>query len=469
MGDGFVPGSQQRVGAAEATARGTGAALDVRPTALDADELVERFADFFAGREVAFDDVPLDLDWATPFQLAVARRPARGPARRGRQLRRARRDRGLPGRRPRGRLVLRPQPLHARRPVPPRRRRERARRLRLGRNRHEAPPARARGRRAVTTSEDVREELARIAPERECDRLAELSALFHSAGSLHLRGKGEWGLHLDLSSAAAARRAFSLLRAQGIRSQIRTYRRRAFDRATRYQLHVEGTDDALRVLVAAGVLDRRHGPLERPPRRVVARACCRAAYLRGAFLGGGSLSIHGSPHLELRTASVELGDVPARARGRRRGRPRRRRARLARRRVRQELGGDRVAAGARRRLGDRARARGAGRPRRHARAGQPARERRPREPRPDEPRGAEPARRRSSASEPTARSTGFRTRSARRPSSGAATRPRRSGSSLRAPIRPRAGRRAPPAAPARGARGGRREQPLRRGSRAVPR
>ena len=72
VGDGFVPSSQQRVGAAEATAWGTGAALNVRPTALDADELVERFANFFAGREVAFDDVPLDLDWATPFQLEVA-------------------------------------------------------------------------------------------------------------------------------------------------------------------------------------------------------------------------------------------------------------------------------------------------------------------------------------------------------------------------------------------------------------
>jgi cell division protein WhiA len=157
----------------------------------------------------------------------------------------------------------------------------------------------------VRTSEDVRKELAGIAPERQCDRLAELSALFHTAGSLHLRGKGEWGLHLDLASGAAARRAFSLLRTEGIRSEIRTYSRRAFDRATRYQLHVEGSDDALRVLVAAGVLDEAHGPLERPPERVVARACCRAAYLRGAFLGGGSLSAQRSPHLELRTASRE--------------------------------------------------------------------------------------------------------------------------------------------------------------------
>ena len=157
----------------------------------------------------------------------------------------------------------------------------------------------------MITSEDVREELASIVPQRECDRRSELSALFHSAGSLHLRGAGDWSLHLDLGSGAAARRAFALLRESGIHSEIRTYRRRSFDTATRYQLHVSGDDEALRVLTAAGVVDRRHAPLERPPRRVVARSCCRAAYLRGAFLGAGSLSLGRSPHLELRTASLE--------------------------------------------------------------------------------------------------------------------------------------------------------------------
>ena len=155
----------------------------------------------------------------------------------------------------------------------------------------------------MITSEDVREELARIAPSRACDQRAELSALFHSAGSLLLRRGGDWALHLDLGSGAAARRAFALLRESGIRSEIRTYRRRAFDRATRYQLFVDGDAHALRVFGAAGVIDKRHAPLERPPRRVVGRACCRAAYLRGAFLGGGSLAVVRSPHLELRTAS----------------------------------------------------------------------------------------------------------------------------------------------------------------------
>jgi DNA-binding protein WhiA len=53
------------------------------------------------------------------------------------------------------------------------------------------------------------------------------------------------------------------------------------------------------------VLDTRHAPVERPPKRVVGRSCCRGAYLRGALLGGGSLSGPRSPHLELRTTSVE--------------------------------------------------------------------------------------------------------------------------------------------------------------------
>ena len=42
----------------------------------------------------------------------------------------------------------------------------------------------------MTLSDDLRSELAAIAPKRGCCRLAEISALFHSAGSIHLRGRG---------------------------------------------------------------------------------------------------------------------------------------------------------------------------------------------------------------------------------------------------------------------------------------
>lgn len=167
----------------------------------------------------------------------------------------------------------------------------------------------------MSFSEDVRNELAAIAPERECDRRAELSALFHAAGRWHMRA-GEVSLHLDMASSAVARRAFSLLRSFGVDSEIRTYRRRAFDRATRYQLHVDGTTRAVAVLKECGVLGARLQPLARPPKRVVGRACCRGAYLRGSLLAAGSVSAPPSPHLEVRTETREAAELVAEVAGR---------------------------------------------------------------------------------------------------------------------------------------------------------
>jgi len=122
---------------------------------------------------------------------------------------------------------------------------------------------------------------------------------------------GEVSVHLDVASSAVARRAFSLLRSLGVDSEIRTYRRRAFDRATRYQLHVSGTPRALAVLKDCGVLGARSQPFARPPKRIVGRRCCRGAYLRGALLAAGSVSGPPSPHLEIRLESSEAAEFLA--------------------------------------------------------------------------------------------------------------------------------------------------------------
>lgn len=140
---------------------------------------------------------------------------------------------------------------------------------------------------------------------RECDRLAELAGLSHTAGRLHLHGRGEVSLHLDVSAPALARRAFRLFKFFGVHAQIRTYRRRAFDAGTRYEVHVDGRPRALQTLNEAGVVTANLAPRERPPKRVVARSCCRGAYLRGVLLGAGSLSGPRAPHLEIRFAARE--------------------------------------------------------------------------------------------------------------------------------------------------------------------
>lgn len=156
----------------------------------------------------------------------------------------------------------------------------------------------------MALSEDVRAELAGIDPRKACCRLAELSALVRTAGSVHFRGSGRIALHLEVASPAVARRAFTLLRSYGVPGEIRTFRSQSFEQATRFQIHIDDDARALQVLNEAGVLDSRLAPLERPPARVVARPCCRAAYLRGALLASGSVSGPRNVHLELRTASA---------------------------------------------------------------------------------------------------------------------------------------------------------------------
>jgi cell division protein WhiA len=163
----------------------------------------------------------------------------------------------------------------------------------------------------VSFSEGARAELAAIDPRRPCCRLAELSALARTAGTLHLRGGGSIALHMDVGSPAVARRAFSLLRGFGAVAEIRAYRRHAFGRETRFELHLEEDPRVVQVLNEAGVVDARLAPLDEIPRRVVARSCCRAAYLRGALLAAGSVSGPRAPQLELRTATREAAELLA--------------------------------------------------------------------------------------------------------------------------------------------------------------
>ena len=142
-----------------------------------------------------------------------------------------------------------------------------------------------------------------------------------------------------------ARRAFSLLRSYGVPCEIRTYKRRAFERGTRYQIHLEDDARALQVLNEAGILDAGLAPLERPPRAGRRAApCCRAAYLRGAFLAAGSVSGPRNAHLELRAADADGAAFLAELAARGRLRARRRRAARPRGRLREGRRDDRRAA-----------------------------------------------------------------------------------------------------------------------------
>ena len=209
-------------------------------------ELLRSLHSYFAGEPVSFADVPLEE--AGERRSRTRSQPLSAPSRGARWSRTAssRRSRAEPRRTRCGDVLCR-EPVLALRPLPPGRLVRRYRRLRRARRRVQASPP-GPGRLARWGSLTIYARSSRRSRPGAAAVGWRSSLLFHSARSIHLRGRGSVALHLDLASSAIARRSFSLLRRLSIDSEIRTYNRRAFDRATRYQLHVEGDPHALATL-----------------------------------------------------------------------------------------------------------------------------------------------------------------------------------------------------------------------------
>jgi DNA-binding protein WhiA len=152
--------------------------------------------------------------------------------------------------------------------------------------------------------ERVRRELTERPPRRRCCSGALLCGLFRHAGTLELSGDGV-AVRAELGDAAAARLAFTLVRELGGDGQLVWFREPRFDRGTRVLVRLHG-DRSLQLLHEVGVLSTGLAPLAEPPRRLLQRRCCRASYLRGAFVAAGSVSAPRAPgHLEIRVSEPE--------------------------------------------------------------------------------------------------------------------------------------------------------------------
>ena len=106
-------------------------------------------------------------------------------------------------------------------------------------------------------------------------------------------------MHLDVVDPAVARRRSSFCARSASRPRSGRTPRHAFDRGTRYQLHVAGDDRALQVLHEAGILTSPLTPLERP-RGALSPGRAAGGVRARSPARGGSLSGPRSPHLEIR-------------------------------------------------------------------------------------------------------------------------------------------------------------------------
>jgi DNA-binding protein WhiA len=170
----------------------------------------------------------------------------------------------------------------------------------------------------------VKEELAALRPAAPTERRALLAALLRFAATLHIGGTlgPRFTLVLATGSGGVARLAFWLLHAgYGVRSDFRVREAGALAPRSRYELVL--ADRVERVLTDSGILDGAGRLSFGVAGGLIRSREAAAGFVRGAFLGRGSVSAPTrEPHLEIgapeeRTATdlaavmVRLG-LPAR-------------------------------------------------------------------------------------------------------------------------------------------------------------
>jgi len=153
----------------------------------------------------------------------------------------------------------------------------------------------------------VKNELVKLPMESPCCVGAETLALFRMGGSMILE-RGRVGALFQTKHAAIAHRFLSLVRKNEIKLLTETgvQKTSKLQRKNIYQLKFLPSEESVAWLKHLGILgvEGFNRGSDRPFTR---RRCCQRAYLRGAFLGGGSVNRpEGRYHLELVTANPEF-------------------------------------------------------------------------------------------------------------------------------------------------------------------
>ena len=155
---------------------------------------------------------------------------------------------------------------------------------------------------------DVKNALSRTDAERACCQTAELAALLRMGASMVTDGEHGLGLRFEAASAAVARRVIRLLRTMDTAIETSVAMERTPQlRRRKYIVNIAAGAAVTPLLTRLGFLEA--GALRAgTDMELIRKKCCRAAYLRGAFLGGGSVNRpEASCHLEIAAKSAAMG------------------------------------------------------------------------------------------------------------------------------------------------------------------
>ena len=155
----------------------------------------------------------------------------------------------------------------------------------------------------MSFSNDVKNELSRLETNEVCCDKAEVLGVLRMSGAIVIRGMNI-GIHFSTENAALARRVLQILKNNyQVQTEVVITRSRRLKKNNRYQVRVL---PAPQVSIAMNELQllSMESDLKNP---LLNKQCCKRAFLRGAFLGGGSISRPSSDyHLEMVTGNEDF-------------------------------------------------------------------------------------------------------------------------------------------------------------------
>lgn len=162
----------------------------------------------------------------------------------------------------------------------------------------------------MSFSTETKEELARILPEKHCCRLAELSALIRMDGTITISAHHKMGLNIVTENAAVARKAFRLAKQVfQMDTELQVQRSTRLKKNNHYIVKFTTTQSMPRIFEELGIMDKNGSIQPGIKKELVKTQCCRRSYLRGVFLGAGSVNNpEGNYHLEIITNDIQYAE-----------------------------------------------------------------------------------------------------------------------------------------------------------------
>jgi len=146
----------------------------------------------------------------------------------------------------------------------------------------------------MSFSGDVKDELSRqISKGRHC-QIAEIAAIISLCGRIQISEEERYCIKIHTENVAVARKYFTLIKKTfNINTEISIRRNAYLKKSRSYTITVRKHEDAIRILQAVKLIDENRDVgenLSLVSNMIIQNACCRRAFIRGAFLATGSIS-----------------------------------------------------------------------------------------------------------------------------------------------------------------------------------